>query len=236
MPKKHKKIPESTVPPATPGAEFVELPPLADDDLDELADFLESDRAGRNCMGCDALHGYLTAILIGPETIMPSVWLPQIWGPSDADEPEWESEAQFQHIIRLILSLCNEMVELLDFEIESFEPWLYGGTTLKGEDYLAGEQWAAAFLHGTQFWSHHLETLRSRPEGKALVPIEKLARATFWVTPAGYHKGIMKRQTYVAQLPVSVTTLHDYFMSIRERILDQKLALEAARPGTGKSH
>lgn len=31
-----------------------------------------------------------------------------------------------------------------------------------------------------------------------------------------------------------VATLHDYFMTIRKQILDQKLALEAAQRGAGK--
>ncbi len=231
--KKPKKSPSSAPPAPKQSAEFLELAPLTDAEVNELADFLASRRVGRNCMPLDALHGFITALLIGPETIMPSVWIPQVWGPSDDDEPDWKNDAEFHRIVQLILSLCNEIAELLELDIERFEPWLMEGD-FKGQPYRAGEVWAAAFMRGTQFWGHHLETLRARPEGKALVPITSLARATFWVTPAGYFKGIMKRQTYVAQLPASVATLHAYFIPIRIKIVEAHEAMTNAGAGTGR--
>ena len=49
-------------------------------DLDALDAFLLSDRTPENCMGLSDLDGFLTAIVIGPELIAPSEWLPIIWG------------------------------------------------------------------------------------------------------------------------------------------------------------
>ena len=54
--------------------------PLSDKEFDELDAFLLSDRTSDDAMTMDTLHGFLTAILIGPETIMPSEWLPKVWG------------------------------------------------------------------------------------------------------------------------------------------------------------
>jgi uncharacterized protein len=42
-------------------------------------------------MTMDTLHGFLTAIAIGPETIMPSEWLPQVWGEDAGSEPKWKN-------------------------------------------------------------------------------------------------------------------------------------------------
>lgn len=41
--------------------------PLSDKEFDELDKFLLSDRTADDCMTMDALHGYLTALVIGPE-------------------------------------------------------------------------------------------------------------------------------------------------------------------------
>jgi uncharacterized protein len=232
MSRKKPKRPSASPPPKF---ELVAPRPLSEEDLDELGAFLDSDQVGPNTMRIDALHGFATAILIGPDTILPSVWIPHVWGPTDDDEPAWKNDKQFSRIMKMIFSLCNEILERFEIEGEEFEPLLMEGEH-RGEKYLAGEAWSSAFMQGTGFWSQHLETLLAQPEGKALDPIMKLARATFWVTPAGYYKGIKKRQTYVAQLPDSVATLYEYFMPIRSRILDTKLALEAAQPGLGKPH
>ena len=52
--------------------------------LDALDAFLFSDQSPSDSMMLSDLDGFLTAIPIGPELIMPSKWLPMIWGD---DEP-----------------------------------------------------------------------------------------------------------------------------------------------------
>jgi hypothetical protein len=45
-------------------------------DLDALDDCLMSDHAPDNSMGLSDLDGFLTGIVVGPELILPSEWLP----------------------------------------------------------------------------------------------------------------------------------------------------------------
>ena len=66
-------------------------------DLEMLDAFLMSDQAPENCMQLSDLDGFLTAVAIGPELIMPSEWLPTIWGDG---EPEFETAEQAQSIIK----------------------------------------------------------------------------------------------------------------------------------------
>src|SRR4051794_22530891 len=47
-------------------------------DLDVLDRYLLSDEAADNGMALSDLDGFLTGILVGPELIMPSEWLPHI--------------------------------------------------------------------------------------------------------------------------------------------------------------
>src|SRR3954452_17254859 len=53
-------------------------------DLEALDQFLMSDASPEDCMQLSDLDGFLTGIAIGPELVMPSEWLPAIWG---GDEP-----------------------------------------------------------------------------------------------------------------------------------------------------
>ena len=52
--------------------------PLSEKEFDDLDNFLLSDRCSDDAMTMDTLHGYLTAIAIGPETIMPAEWLAKL--------------------------------------------------------------------------------------------------------------------------------------------------------------
>ena len=70
-------------------------------DLEVLDAFLESDRAPQDCMQLSDLDGFLTGIAIGPELIMPSEWLPVVWGgeegPSFADQADRQNDGLCRH-------------------------------------------------------------------------------------------------------------------------------------------
>ena len=64
-------------------------------DLDALDDYLMSDHAPDDSMGLSDLDGFLTGIVVGPELILPSEWLPVIWG---GEEPEFETEDEMRTV------------------------------------------------------------------------------------------------------------------------------------------
>jgi yecA family protein len=92
-------------------------------DLDALDDYLLSDHAPGDSMGLSDLDGFLTGIVVGPELILPSEWLPVIWG---GEEPEFETETEMR-------GRYNEIVGCLDSEPENFEPILMEGTRRRGD-------------------------------------------------------------------------------------------------------
>src|SRR5258706_10821710 len=86
------------------------MPPLDDpeSDIEALDAFLLSDQAPDDCMMVSDLDGFLTGLAIGPELIMPSEWLPVVWG---GEEPVFDDTAQAQTVLGAIMRRYNEILE-----------------------------------------------------------------------------------------------------------------------------
>jgi uncharacterized protein len=108
-------------------------------DLDALDDYLMSDLAPDESMGLSDLDGFLTGIVIGPELILPSEWLPVIWG---GEEPEFKTEAEMRTVLGTIMGRYNEIVACFTSAPDDFEPIFWEG--LEGE--IIATDWAAGFL------------------------------------------------------------------------------------------
>jgi uncharacterized protein len=131
-------------------------------DLEPLARYLNSDLSPDNCMGLSDLDGFLTAIVIGPEPIMPSEWLPVVWG---NEEPAFKSESQMETLINLIMSRYNEIVTAFDADPEKFEPIFWKRST--GEVIVM--DWAAGFLEAVEMRRTAWEPLFSHRRAKVLL-------------------------------------------------------------------
>ncbi|MGD0433732.1 MAG: UPF0149 family protein, partial [Acetobacteraceae bacterium] len=131
-------------------------------DLEELAQYLESDRSPDDCMALSDLDGFLTGIIVGPELIMPSEWLPVIWG---HDEPEFESTAQAEAIIGLIMGRYNEIATGFGSDPEKFEPIFWKQPT--GEVIVM--DWAAGFLDAIELRRAAWEPLFNHRKAKLLL-------------------------------------------------------------------
>ena len=55
---------------------FTEPEPLNDAELDRLEDFLKSCKGGK-AMNVEQLDGFFAALIAGPETVMPSEYIPR---------------------------------------------------------------------------------------------------------------------------------------------------------------
>lgn len=75
--------------------------------LKKLDAALEALPAPADPMTLSQLDGYLTGILVCPETILPSEWMPDVWGLEDEDEPVFEDEKQFRSIFELVMKYYN---------------------------------------------------------------------------------------------------------------------------------
>src|SRR5712671_4051717 len=81
--------------------------PLDQVDLEALDRFLKSDDVPPESMSVSELDGFLTGIAVGPELVMPSEWLPLIFG---GNIPAFADPDQAQAILGAIMARYNEIL------------------------------------------------------------------------------------------------------------------------------
>ena len=126
--------------------------PLSEKEFDELDKFLLSERSSDDAMTMDTLHGYLTAVLIGPETIMPSEWLPKVWGEDASTEPKWKNKQEAERITGLLMRFMNEIAITFEVAPKEFEP-LFCEHEHEGETLIDAEAWCWGFWEGMELRS-----------------------------------------------------------------------------------
>jgi hypothetical protein len=72
------------------------LPSSGSIDLNALDDYLMSNHAPDDSKGLSDLDGFLTGVVVGPELILPSEWLPVIWG---GEEPVFQTEEEVRTVL-----------------------------------------------------------------------------------------------------------------------------------------
>ena len=108
-----------------------------DPDLDRLQDVLNAIPAERDGMTIAELDGYVAALIVCPETILPSEWLPGVWGGEyefgDVDEAEATIAVVMEHYNRISRELaeypedCAPVLEIDPNGGETlWEPWIDG--------------------------------------------------------------------------------------------------------------
>ena len=80
---------------------------VSDADLDLLDAYLLSDQSPPECLLLSDLDGFLTGIAIGPEVVMPSEWLPHVWG---GEEPVFDDHLQASAILGTIMGRYNAIL------------------------------------------------------------------------------------------------------------------------------
>lgn len=131
-------------------------------DLEALDRYLMSDQSPDDCMMLSDLDGFLTGVVVGPEFIPPSEWLPVIWG---RGEPGFESDDQMQTIFGTIFGRYNEIVDIMNTDPDAFEPIL---EQWPNGDLIVAD-WAAGFLDAVKLRQKAWQPLFKHPHAKLLV-------------------------------------------------------------------
>ena len=215
------------------------MAPLSDEELDDLDQFLVSDLTSDETMGLSALDGYLTAIVLGPTTLLPSQWLPGVWGPTEEHAPEFQSPEQAQHIFELILRHMNGIIWSLQRDEGDFDP-LFDITTYPNNphDYEDGEMWAYGFMQGIELCRADWQPMFDDPEAmKALRPIYLLGSDEPTEEENALTRWPDQREALAKQIPTSVGSLFRYWMPYRLAVQDREVAntIQRSQPKVGRN-
>lgn len=118
--------------------------PLTKAELDRLEEFLRGRKETyKDTMGLEELDGFLTALVINPEMVMPHDYLPDIFGEGiDAFETDEEAEE--------VLALIFRHFNTIEAKLEKKEPYPLLFTEVE-DGIPRGNNWAHGFLQGARW-------------------------------------------------------------------------------------
>jgi uncharacterized protein len=124
--------------------------PLTDAELERLSAILE--RFGGKCsMNLEQLDGFIAALVCGPDIILPSEYLPEIWGDDIVLEDTFAAQPILQDFLSLILRHWNVIADTL----HSGEVYL--PLVLEDESGIShANDWANGFLRGMHIRKNEL--------------------------------------------------------------------------------
>ena len=191
---------------------FAEPNPLTDDEFAKLGVFLRQTK--NDCaMSLEEMDGFFTALVCGPEMVLPSEYLPYVWGSEQSKREIFQTLEEAQHILDLVTRHWNTIAGTL-YKGRVYFPFL-----LEDKDGLAqGNDWAKGFMRGMGLrrdsWS---ELVNDEQHGDSLVPIFTLAYEhdpdPKLRPPAISRK---KRVGILADLAVGIPVIYEYFRSERQ--------------------
>jgi uncharacterized protein len=128
-------------------------------DLQKLDDYLSSDSSPEDSMMLSDLDGFLTGILCSPELIMPSEWLPVVWG---GEEPKVSDIDAQLWAVQAVLERYNEIAAALNREPPQLEPVFWEAP----EGHVIAMDWCEGFMQALHLrrdlWGELLETEQGR--------------------------------------------------------------------------
>jgi uncharacterized protein len=150
---------------------------LTDAELERLKTFLLG--LGEDAMMLSELDGFLAGIVVCPEMIPPSEWLPLVWG---EDDPVFESLDAANDMLGVIMTLHNSIIHSLD-RPGGYAPRL----DLDQDGGVVWELWVSGFGRALDLrpwvWAHYDEMAVDDPNATSFRLLKLLAIAAD--TPGG---------------------------------------------------
>lgn len=192
---------------------------------DETGDRIAAAGGDEGILDVSELDGFLTALVSGPNVIVPSRWLPAMWG---VEEPIWDSPDQFQEIFGLIVRHQNSIAATLLHDPQLFEP-MFGEREVEGKTYLIVDEWCCGYMRGVALDADVWSARQAEIE-KFLRPIQ------LWGTEEGWQRIDAMSEADQAReqnaIPQSVRALHKYWL---ERRAPQSVPTRRAEPKIGRN-
>ncbi len=205
--------------------------PLSDKEFDELDQFLLSERCAEDGMTMDILHGYLTALVVGPQEVLLAEWLPHVWGPSPKDTPKFKSDKEFDRIVGLIVRFMNEIAVTLEVAPKEFEP-LFCEYEEEGRMLLDGEAWAWGFWEGVNLRAEAWAPIWSSKLAQMVRPIYLLGAEEIEEEEAALIAEPMQRHKLAVEIEYAIPEIYRYWLPQRKSAVS---TVERSEPKTGRN-
>jgi uncharacterized protein len=205
--------------------------PLSDKEFEELDEFLLSERCAEDGMTMDTLHGYLTALVIGPEEVLLAEWLPHVWGPSDSDTPTFKSKKESEHIIGLIVRFMNEIAITLEVAPKEFEP-LFCEQEIEGKPLLDAEAWAWGFWEGVNLRAEAWAPIWNSKLADMVRPLYLLGAEEIEEEEQALIAEPMQRHKLAVEIEYAIPQIYSYWLPQRKSAVS---TIERTEPKTGRN-
>lgn len=177
--------------------------PITPADLFRLEKFMCSDACGDDSMTLSRAHGFLTAAVSGPETVMPDEWIRLVF-----DEPVFADAEQADDILGLIMRLHNDIARNLPLQ-GVFTPVFDVVRDTGGGENFSADEWCLGYVAGMSLagdvWAEH-----ARHElGELLAPIFII------VSPEDSEEGRLREERYddlCSMLPEVAEEIYQYWL------------------------
>jgi uncharacterized protein len=204
--------------------------PVSNEDVNRLDAFLRSDRVPEGAMWIDELHGFITALVCGPEVVMPSEWMSMVW---NGEAPEWQSVDELRDLLGGIMRLWNTVAKTVN-GCDGYEPILMTVANELGEEETVVEGWCRGFLRGVDMRREAWLAVKDEAFSLDLFTILALARAgeTGEAEEVVYNREM--REQLIQNLPDTVYRLRAYWRE-HEVPVESPVPDDPAGPTEGRS-
>ncbi|MGF1639552.1 MAG: UPF0149 family protein [Rhodospirillales bacterium] len=129
------------------------------EEIDWLAGFLASAHVPATAMSLEELDGFVTALVVGPETVLPSEYMPHLWRSGDGEGPVYDSLEQAEYVLGLLTRHWNTIATRLA------RSYPHAPLIWCADDGNDGQRWAIGFGRGVhlrqQAWEPLLKDTKS---------------------------------------------------------------------------
>ena len=112
--------------------------------LDRIDEDADTEGKDEGLLGISELDGFFAALVSGPALILPSRWLPVVWGDF---EPTWDGADDFEVIVSLMMRHMNGIAATLMEQPQDFEP-MFLEREVEGKIYTIVDEWCEGYLRG----------------------------------------------------------------------------------------
>ncbi len=137
----------------------------ADETLERLAWMLEDLARECDAMSVGEMDGFVTGLLVYPELVPPSEWLPQVWGPNT----EFENAGKAEAVAAALIDHYNGVARVLAGEPEHYGPVL---EVDEGLEEVFWKPWIVGFAHAMRLRPGAWERIEGSDEMDVIEAVE----------------------------------------------------------------